>query len=107
MYYRKGIVIFKIIAAILSVILELSFFYYLFSLFENVLMHNNNTSVIQHDILFYLALTTLSVWIHELTSVILDLGDKLEQRGEPVWKTPKHKNLYLIGGASNHGREQL
>lgn len=103
MYYRKGIVMFKIIAAILSVILELLFFYYLFSLFESTLMQNSSTSVIQHDILFYLALTVLSVWIHELTSVILDLGDKLEQRGEPVWKSQKHKNLYLIGGVSNHG----
>lgn len=87
MYSRRLMLILRVFSAALSIAMELLTFYYIFLQLNTVLSDLSPSTVATHDIIFFAILTTMSVWVYELAGTIIALGDKLEQRGELVWKT--------------------
>ena len=87
MYNRRMLCLLLPFTAALSVALEILTFYSLFLQFERLFLGNPPSELLYHDIMFYSALTAMSVWVHELIGEVISLGDRLELRGESVWKT--------------------
>lgn len=87
MYNRRMLQLLLPFTSGLSVTLEVLIFYSLFLQFERLFLGNPPSELLYHDIIFYSALTAMGVWVHELIGAVLDLGDRLELRGESVWKT--------------------
>lgn len=86
MYNRRVLEGLLLFTAGISVTMEVLIFYSLFLQFERLLSGDVPSELLYHDIIFYIALTSLCVWVHELIGIIIDLGDRLELRGETVWK---------------------
>ena len=94
MYNRIAVVMLKVLSSLIAVGSELMSFYYLFLQFENILTGSGISHIVQHDIIFFAIITAASVLVHELVEMIIDLGDRLETRGERIWKngTRRHQS---------------
>lgn len=94
MYNRLSAVMLKVLSGLIAVGSELASFYCLFLQFESVLTGSGTNRIIWHDIIFFVIITAVSVIAHELVDMMLYLGDKLEKRGERIWKngTRRHQS---------------
>ena len=86
MYNRTIIRLMGLGAAGIAVVVEVLIFYSLFVQFDLLLSGSAPSVVVRNDIIFYTLITTLAVWAHELTGLLIELGDRMESRGETVWK---------------------
>lgn len=86
MYNRIAIRLMEFGAAGIAVVVEVLMFYSLFVQFDLLLSGSAPSIVVQNDIIFYALITALAVWAHELTGLLIELGDRIESRGETVWK---------------------
>lgn len=87
MYNRRVLVCLLLITSALSIATELIAFFYLFLQFSNILSGLSPSVLMTHDVIFFAFISGASLWVHELIEATLALGDKLEARGEVVWKT--------------------
>jgi hypothetical protein len=66
--------------------MELLAFYYLFLQFSIVFSGSEPKELIMHDMIFNAWISVMAVFVHELIETVIDLGDRLEAKGETVWK---------------------
>ena len=90
MYDRRFFEGARALSGAIGVLTELLAFYSLFLQFERLLSGTNASAMLYKDIIFYVVITALSVFVHELIGVMLDFGDRLELRGDSVWKKKSH-----------------
>ena len=86
MYNRKVIILTKHFTAIVSIIVEILIFYALFLQFERIYCGDCISDILCNDMLSFLVITAMSVWLHEFIECVIDFGDRLEKHGEHVWK---------------------
>lgn len=86
MYNRTVIRLMGFGAAGIAVVVEVLMFYSVFVQFDLLLSGSAPSIVIRNDIIFYALITALAIWAHELTGLLIELGDRIESRGETVWK---------------------
>ena len=90
MYNRTVIRLMGFGAAGIAVVVEVLMFYSLFVQFDLLLSGSAPSTIVRNDIIFYALITALAVWAHELASILIELGDRMEARGETVWKKRNH-----------------
>lgn len=86
MYSRRLMLILRVFSAALSIVMELLTFYYLFLQFSIIFSGSEPKDLITHDMIFNAWISVMAVFAHELIEMVIDLGDKLEAKGETVWK---------------------
>lgn len=100
MYDRQFMFIAKAISAVIAVATEVFIFYYLFLQFANVQCGMRPSPLWWDDIIFYSVIVSLSTWVHKLIDIVVELGDRLEQKGETVWK----RHNYISKEERSNGR---
>jgi hypothetical protein len=86
MYSRRLMLILRVFSAALSVVMELLTFYYLFLQFSIIFSGSKPKELVTNDMIFHALISVMAVFAHELIEMVIDLGDRLEAKGETVWK---------------------
>ena len=90
MYDRRWFMSARALSGVIGVLTELLAFYSLFLQFERLFSGSSASMMLYKDIIFYVIIAALSVFVHELIGIMLDFGDRLELRGDSVWKKKSH-----------------
>lgn len=91
MYSRGAFTFTRLLSAGLSIVMELFVFYNLFLELYNA-SEGDKTNL--DGIIFYIAMTALSLFAYELGVDVIEFGDKLEEKGVSVWKVgPKKRKI--------------
>ena len=100
MYDRRFMFMAKALSAAIAVTTEVFIFYYLFLQFAKVQCGAQPSPLWWDDIIFYSVIVSLSAWVHKLIDIVVELGDRLEQKGETVWK----RHNYISKEERSNGR---
>ena len=87
MYNRTVIRLMGFGAAGIAVVVEILMFYSVFVQFDLLLSGSAPSIIVRNDIIFYALITALAVWAHELANILIELGDRMESRGDMTLST--------------------
>lgn len=107
MYSKRLLIALRAMTAALAITMEILFFYYIFLQFDAVLYSSTVDTLAKQESIFFAVLTSMSTLVHTLIGVIIELGDRLELKGEFIWSDGTHSASCLKGGSIANGRDQL